>query len=247
MNKSYINKICSKFGFEVNGLSYMQALRKVAITPNVFIKQKELLNDKVQIIFDLGANQGGITKEYKKIFQDARIYCFEPFPEMFKKLSDNVIGYDDVHVYNKAISYKTEKRTFYINENVDTNSLLESQHTGMRSDAQVKNRSIIEVEAISLDEFCKDNKISKIDILKMDIQGGELDALRGAEQLLKDKKIRLIYTEIYFVAQYINQPLFQDIMLFLYQKGYQLQDIYNPIYGNGSIAWCDAIFLPNRS
>ncbi len=244
MKKAFINKICSKFNFEVNGLSYMQALRKAAITPNIFLKQKELLNGKAQVIFDLGANNGSVAMEYKEIFQNSMIYCFEPFPEMFKILSENTATHKEVNVFKKAISDKSGKRTFYINESVDTNSLLESQPTGMRSDVQVKNRSKIEVETTSLDEFCGENSIPQIDILKMDIQGSELDALKGAAQLIKSKKVGLIYTEIYFVAQYANQPLFQDILTYLYQEEYHLQDIYNPIYGNGSIAWCDAIFLP---
>ncbi len=80
----------------------------------------------------------------------------------------------------------------------------------------------------------------------MDIQGGELDALKGAASLLSQRKIGLIYTETNFVAQYVNQPLFQDLMVHLDQNGYQLQDIYNPIYGKGSLAWCDAIYLPRK-
>jgi len=40
--------------------------------------------------------------------------------------------------------------------------------------------------------------------------------------------------------------LFQDLLGFLFDNGYQLQDIYNPFYGKGSLAWCDAIFLPKR-
>lgn len=246
MNKALINKICSKFGFELNGLSYMQALRRSAVTPDVFQKQKELLNGNVNVIFDLGANYGGVTKEYKKTFPHATVYAFEPFPEMFKKLSEYTATLSDVHLSDKAISDRADKRIFFVNESVDTNSLLESQATGMRSDEQVKNKTRIEVETISLDEFCRLKSVKSIDILKMDIQGGELDALKGAASLLQEKKIGLIYTETNFIPQYVNQPLFQDLLIFLEKKGYQLQDIYNPYYGKGSLAWCDAIFLPRK-
>jgi hypothetical protein len=78
----------------------------------------------------------------------------------------------------------------------------------------------------------------------MDIQGAELLALKGAIKLLEEKKIGLIYTETYFRRQYNNQPLFHEISKFLADYGYYIQDIYSPIYGKGSIAWCDAIFLP---
>ena len=86
-------------------------------------------------------------------------------------------------------------------------------------------------------------KITHINILKLDIQGYELKALKGAEDLLRSKKIDLIYTEAYFIQQYHDQPLFPEIAMYLSKFGYQLQDIYNPIYGNDKIAWCDAIFM----
>ena len=103
-------------------------------------------------------------------------------------------------------------------------------------------QTIINTETI--DSFCSGHKIDKIDILKMDIQGAELMALMGAKKLFEGKKIDLIYTETYFRRQYNNQPLFYEISKFLADYGYYLQDVYSPIYGNGSIAWCDAIFLP---
>ena len=244
MNKATINKICAKFGFEVNGTSYMQALRKSAVTTDAFQIQKELLEGRANIIFDLGANNGKITRKYKEAFPEATVHSFEPFPEMFRELSQTTATLHKVFISDKAIADKRSKRTFFVNAGVDTNSLLESQTTGLRSDEQVKNKSKIEVETISLDEYCRENGVQHIDILKMDIQGGELDALKGASGLLSGKKIRLIYTETNFIPQYVDQPLFQDLMVFLYKFGYRLQDIYNPIYGKGSLAWCDAIYLP---
>ena len=133
---------------------------------------------------------------------------------------------------------------FYVNKNVDTNSLLKSAKIGLSSDSQVANESVIEVPCIKLDDFCDENNITDIDILKMDIQGGEFSALRGAANLLKEKKIKLIYLETYYREQYVDQPLFHDISKLLHGYGYYLQDIYHPIYGKGSIAWSDVIFLP---
>ena len=88
-----------------------------------------------------------------------------------------------------------------------------------------------------------ENSIKSIDILKMDIQGGELAALKGAQQLLENRGIACIYTEAYFIEQYEAQPLFHDISKFLYSYDFTLQDIYTPIYGKGNMAWGDAIFV----
>lgn len=224
----------------------MQQLRKQAGSQNVFEQQKELLGGKADIIFDVGANYGNIIKEYKKYFPGATIYAFEPFPEVFrhlKELSDNL---ENVHAFDRAVTDKSGSRIFYVNEHADTNSLYKSQEIGISSDEMAKNKSSMEVPATSIDDFCAQNNIDRIDILKMDIQGGELDALKGAASLLHKKKIALVYAEAFFVPQYQDQPLFQDIMVYLDKMGYQLQDIYNPFYGKGSLVWCDAIFLPRK-
>jgi len=224
----------------------MQALRRSAVTPDALLQQKQLLKGKANTIFDLGANYGSVTIEYKKIFPDASVYAFEPFPDIFKSLKETMSVMKGVYVFDKAVADKTGTRTFYVNENADTNSLFKSQETGMSSDQMARNKSSIEVKTISLDEFCEEKNIQFIDILKMDIQGGELDALKGAAKLLREKKIGLIYAEAFFIPQYAQQPLIQDLMVYLDSVGYQLQDIYNPFYGKGSLAWCDAIFLPRK-
>lgn len=94
--------------------------------------------------------------------------------------------------------------------------------------------------------YCLKNNIKSIDILKMDIQGGELAALSGASGLLNSQEIKIVYAEVYFVQQYESEPLFHDVSKFLYGFGFTLQDLYTPIYGNGNFAWCDAIFKLNE-
>jgi len=63
---------------------------------------------------------------------------------------------------------------------------------------------------------------------------------------LKEKRIKLLYMESYYLEQYEGQPLFHDISKLLHGFSYYLQDIYHPIYGRGSIAWSDVIFLPRN-
>jgi FkbM family methyltransferase len=244
MTKALINKYCRKFGFEIHGIGFIQSIQKMSFKEDAFLKQKEIIKGSVEVIFDLGANRGDVSLQYGKTFLQANIYSFEPFPEIFNILSSNVSGIKNITAYQKALSDREGKFSFFVNQNADTNSLLQPKKMGLSSDKEVENRNQIEVDVWTIDNFCINNGIKKIDILKLDIQGGELAALRGAEEMLSEKNIRLIYTEAYFRQQYVDQPLFYDIAKYLEQFGYHLQDIYTPIYGKGSIAWCDAIFLP---
>jgi len=81
-------------------------------------------------------------------------------------------------------------------------------------------------------------------LLKFDIQGGELDALYGAKNILTSNKPLLIYTEIMFVSLYENNPLFYQIWDFLLNYGYSLFNIYDlHTAKNGQLKYGNAIFV----
>lgn len=247
MTKEYLNKYFRKFGFEIHGSAYMQAIKKASFQDDAFDKQKELLNDDVSCILDIGANQGDVVLKYKLLFPSARIYAFEPYPDSYNRMICKVKEHKEIKTIQKAVGDKKVKSTLYVNNSVDTNSLLPSTVTGLSSDKMVATKGKIDVDVCTIDDFCNENSINKIDILKLDIQGGELAALKGCKKALTEKRIRLIYLEAYFVKQYVGHPLFHEVAAYLNQYGYRLQDLYNPFYGKGSIAWCDAIFLPEHS
>jgi hypothetical protein len=105
----------------------------------------------------------------------------------------------------------------------------------------------VEVETTTLDTFCKHSAISKIDILKMDIQGGELLALQGATDLLSESLVDLIYTEVIFVPHYEGGPLFHELSGFLSRYDYSLFDLFLIKHGNnGQLRHGDAIFVSNK-
>jgi FkbM family methyltransferase len=244
MKKETINKILRRFGVELHGLGFIQSLKKSDFQENAFDVQQKLMLNAPNVIFDIGANRGDTAIKYSNLFPTAKIYAFEPFEETFKKLKNNVKDYPNINIYNFAIADTIGETILHINKNEDTNSILSSSKIGLSSDDQVKTIGQTIIKTDTIDAFCLSHKIDKIDILKMDIQGAELMALIGAKKILAEKKIDLIYTETYFRRQYNNQPLFHEISKFLADYGYYLQDLYAPIYGNGSIAWCDSIFLP---
>ena len=243
--KERINKILRKFGAELHGLGYLQSLQKAEFRKDAFDIQKDLTRGSaVKNIIDIGANRGDVALQYRKMFPEAAIYAFEPFPDSFSILQNRFSGDKKMICHRLAVGEREASLPFYVNRNVDTNSLLKPKKMGLSSDHQVENQSVIEVPCIKLDDFCIQHNISQIDILKMDIQGGEYAALRGSETLLKEKRIKLLYMESYYLEQYEGQPLFHDISKLLHGFSYYLQDIYHPIYGRGSIAWSDVIFLP---
>src|SRR5258708_5417149 len=199
INKSLISHYCRMLGFEVHGAGYMQAIRKQSFQDNAFEKQREIIGERGRVIFDIGANRGNVTEKYLKMFPNASVFAFEPYPDTYEALKGRFKIEANVSCHKYAISDSTGQQTFYVNKNIDTNSILKPKKSGLSSDVQVQNEKVITVEATTVDLFCKSNQINQIDILKMDIQGGELSALKGSIELLKLKKIRLIYLETFFI------------------------------------------------
>jgi FkbM family methyltransferase len=242
--KSIVNKYLRKINLELHGTGYLQSLAKGEFKKDAFEVQKSLLSNKpVKTIFDVGANRGDVYIRYRNLFPEADVYAFEPFPESYNILTKRHGNDPRLHLHTVAVAEKAEQKDFFVNFSPDTNSLLKPQKTGLRSDEQVDNKGVIKVETITLDSFCEQHKINQIDILKMDIQGGEYAALQGCKKLLSEGRIRLIYSEVYFIEQYEQQPLLHDISKLLHTYGYYPQDIYSPIYGKECIAWADVIFV----
>lgn len=244
MNKKKINRFLSKFGFEVHGTGYLQSIEKSDFKKDIFITQKELSGSKTKVIFDVGANRGNVSVKYADTFPVAEIFSFEPFEKAFQILASKTEHIPRIQTFQIGIAEYSGSKTFYENVNMDTNSTYEPDKMGLSSDQQVKNLSVSSIHVTTLDEFSLKHSIQRIDILKMDIQGGELNALKGASNLLRNQAIGLIFMETYFREQYKQQPLFHDVSKFLHDYGYYVQDFYEPIYGKRSLAWCDVIFMP---
>lgn len=245
--KKLINNLLAPFNIEIHGKGYLKALSKGEYDIDEFKYQKEYFSAKeVQCIFDLGANNGDIAQRYLDLFPEATIHCFEPVKSCFAILKGRFKDNPRVILNNIAISDKQGVLNFYVNSNVDTSSLLQAKEIGLNCDKNLILDKIEQTETISLDDYCLSNQIEMVDILKMDIQGGEFSALIGSENILSNQKINLIYFETYFQQQYVDQPLFYKIGQKLFEHGYILQDLYSKIYGNDNLVWCDAIFLPKK-
>ncbi|HVF10708.1 MAG TPA: FkbM family methyltransferase [Abditibacteriaceae bacterium] len=244
MAQSILKSMLRKFGYEVT-----RAPRSgVAFPRDPLEAQQRLLRDmetQAPLIFDIGAHKGQTAKEYRALFPDAAIYCFEPFPESIASIKEKLSGDDGVKIVAKAVADRAGRATFYVNEFAPTNSLLPRPTSERRYfPSHAGPKTTIEVETITLDEFVTSEQIADPSILKIDVQGGELMAFQGATKLLERGSVPLIYTEIAFVPHYENSPLLHDLWTFLARYGYTLFDIYElSRASNGQLRFGNALFV----
>ncbi|MBT1702029.1 FkbM family methyltransferase [Chryseosolibacter indicus] len=213
---------------------------------SVLDKIDELLNEEVNIIFDIGAHHGRFAAQIAARFASAKIYCFEPSPDSFKTLKQN-LNLEKFALVQAALSDFTGLADFYINEFDETNSLLPSKTTFSAIDRLTTKKEVISVRVSTVDEYCREQNISALDVLKIDVQGNTLKTLRGAEYLLRTKRIKIIYCEVEFLEIYEGQSLFHDVTLCLQKFGYSLYSLYNIHYDiNERISWADALYCINQ-
>ena len=144
--------------------------------------------------FDVGANNGSIVLLFTQFFPSAKVVCFEPFSTTYKRLVSNTEHLRNVQTYRVALSDVAESRQVSVlpEDQSVANSL---SNRKIEDVAFSGNEETIEVQTI--DMFLEaHSEISTIDLLKIDTEGFDLKVLKGAENAMRQKRIRSIYTEV---------------------------------------------------
>jgi len=205
-----------------------------------------ILGPSTRIIFDVGANVGQSARSFAALFPSARILSFEPDPQVFETLKANVAALPNVSAYPIALGAESATRSLYVTRSSEGSSLLpltpEVGQLARGAWAEAAGEKPVQVER--LDEFAARHAIDTIDLLKSDTQGGELEVLGGAGDLLTPETIRAVFCEVNFVPLYQNQAFFDQVYQFLVGRGYRLSGLYNEVHDRSHrLMWCDALFV----
>ncbi|MEM6823175.1 MAG: FkbM family methyltransferase [Verrucomicrobiota bacterium] len=197
------------------------------------------------IIFDLGANEGQTLRQIVPHFPSATIHSFEPFPSSFETLNLHWGQHTRIHLWEMALGEASGESALYLSDDHPSNSLL-SYHPEFQKNSEPPQT--IQVPVTTLDDFCEQHQISQIDLLKMDCQGYELNILKGAQSLLEQKKISVIYSEVILIPQYNQQAYIDELIAYLRIYDYGLITVYDGNRGcNGTLKWSNALFAPRSN
>lgn len=167
------------------------------------------------VFFDIGANNGQYSKILLDVFPDAHFFLFEPNSNTFKVLQNNMDSMNmNINIYNLGLGEKEGKSVIYTYEYDSA-----SAHATLYKEVLIELRgqkNVMELDSkiITLDGFCKKNKIIHIDFIKIDTEGNELNVLKGAGAMLKNKTIDFIQFEFNEMNVYSRTFLkdFYDIL-----------------------------------
>lgn len=179
----------------------------------IFNKVVSILNP--QSFFDVGANEGWYSFHMMTRFPEINCYSFEPIPNTYNRSKRNleINGLNTNHLYNVGISDEKKTVTFYFDE-------AESGATSMQNIREKTEINKVECELIKLDDFVEQNSIKRMDLIKIDIEGSEIFAIRGALESIK-KYRPVIFCEMLrkWCAKFGYHP--NDIIEILKPLGYE--------------------------
>lgn len=212
-----------------------------------FISQiREILNGQNIKLTDVGA-AGGLEPRWERIAELIDYIGFEPDNRSSNKLKEYLGDCANVKVVPSALWSDSIKLDINLCKKEQVSSHYEPNIDLLKRYPEVERFKIensITLEAITLDDLHVDN----IDFIKLDIQGGELNALKGGEKTLNN--VFGVEVEVEFIELYRKQPLYGEVTQFLSKAGLEFIDFTNIARwerdrhrGLGQCVFGDALYL----
>jgi FkbM family methyltransferase len=197
--------------------------------------------NQFDLIVDVGANKGQFAAFALERFPTSRVVCFEPLSQP-AAIFRSIFGSDErVRLVNAAISPCQEDRLINVTEHDDSSSLLE---VGDLQSAAFGTRAVRteEVHCGPLREFVRGEEFGKFNLLKIDVQGFELEVLMASSDYLD--RFAVIYCEVSYVTLYKNQACAWEVIEYLNKAGFRLAGVFNQVsLADGLPLQADMIFL----
>jgi len=210
-------------------------------------------------ILEIGAEDYGETPEgfYELLdyFPGSKIIGLELDEDVCNEMNSK--ARKDIQYFPYALGASNEIRKLHITNHPMCTSLYKPNEEllSLYQNMEYANlKTEASVETVSLDHFVKINNIGKIDFIKIDVQGAELDIFKGGIKTLND--VLKIVCEVEFIEHYENQPLFGDVCEFLAKKDLMFNKFLGlngrtlkPIFINNNQnhasqhIWSDAVYI----
>ncbi len=173
-----------------------------------------------------------------------------------EQLEERGINWAEKHI-PLALGKASEERTLYVTHAPMCSSLYEPNEDLLARFGGLQELAgldfSISIETTTLDQYCESENIKNIDFLQIDVQGADLDVLKGAASILS-RSVLGVQIEVEFSPLYSEQPLFRDIDYYLDKYDFSLFDLLltrqtrarSPIRSQlreGQLLWGDAIYL----
>jgi len=212
---------------------------------NYFLKKNKI---KINFFLDIGAYRGTYTDLILKNNANCKVFAFEPQTEVFKELKNQYKNQKNVKTFNYAISNKNGFRKLYVNKHGITSTLLKFnlKNQYLNYKAKLFSSSLKEmtkkteiVKTRTLKRIINEKKIKKIDLVKIDTEGHELEVLIGLRE--KINKVKCILVEFHQDTIYLSYKP-KKIHNYLIKNNFVLKKAYSFPF----TTWEDRFYVNKR-
>ena len=219
------------------------------IYENAYDLQKTINFFDINVVIDIGASSGGYAKSLRRFGYKNKIISFEPVSFSNKKLLAKSTKDSKWLIHKRIIISNSKEKKMLINvsKDYDNSSILGLTNLHLENHKNAKYTHSEEVECDTLDNIINYYSIDNQKILlKIDVQGSELDVLKSGINNLK--KFKLIQVELSVQNLYQGQTLYQKILNFMKSNNYEIWNIF-PGYKKkliGQLYQFDALFYNKK-
>jgi len=193
-----------------------------------------------RVIHDIGANVGTWTCLAKSLYPDAAVEAFEPLEEHKAGFRLWTAPWTDVRLHPVALGPRDGTVTIEITDFSDASSVLPLADEG-RKTFSIAPAGRREVPMATLDGLVAAGTVRAADLLKVDVQGYELEVLRGAERSVQ--AARAVICEVSFRRFYEGQALFAEVLAHMGERGFRLHAFGPSLNPGEPLVQADALFL----
>jgi FkbM family methyltransferase len=195
-------------------------------------------------VMDVGANRGYWSKMAKNIFSNAKFCLIEPQVEMEELLSSFCDSTANSVYFMAGAGAQAEQRYLTVWDDMDGSSFLPHENETLKGSG--KQRAI---DIITIDGIIEDKKFPVPQLVKLDIQGFELEALKGAEKLFGKTEVFILEVSLFPFDDVPGMPVISDVINFMLERGYVVYDfpgfLRRPL--DGALGQCDICFVRKDS
>lgn len=171
------------------------------------------------VLFDVGANVGSSTTVFRAEFPRAQIFAFEPVKASYDELTRVVANDTRVQCFRYAMGSTPGTANMSATSTHPTNRIV--------PDRSATQAGLEPVQVQTGDLFCGEHKIERINFLKIDAEGFDLEVCRGFSRMLKEQRVDLVEVEAGMNPGNKMHVPFEDFTRFLAAHSYFLFKIYN--------------------
>jgi FkbM family methyltransferase len=224
------------------------------------------LLERPVVAVDVGSRDG-VRPAWRALHPNALLIGFDPDPLECARL--NAAAGDPARERYEPFALGAESGAglLHLTRDPQSSSLYEPNEATLRRYPELWRHEPVgrkTVQLSSIDDWSASAAVTGIDVIKVDVQGAELDVLRGARRMLSSA--RIVETEVEFQELYNGQPLFCDVVSFMHEQGlelWRLRELHHcglsaagrgePVFGvgdyvertrlGGQLAWGNAVFV----